>query len=123
MKELYKIYTDNELWDDTSCPFGTQVLNREAYDINMGELDIHKLERQLRDSNIDYRSTNLCNEQNNLMIDMSWTDDDDPYNSTYEVMTCIYTYDGYIYNVKVSWIDGCFGFTMTREPQFNKNYI
>ena len=50
--KIYEIYANDELWDETSCPFGTEVLNREGYDINMGEL--YGLEEELTTANIEF---------------------------------------------------------------------
>ena len=48
MKKLYEIYANDEFWDKTSCPFGTEVLNREAYQpIERSELDSFELCDQL----------------------------------------------------------------------------
>jgi|TARA_R110002020_G_scaffold295813_1_gene511419 hypothetical protein len=117
MKELYKIYTDNELWDDTSCPFGTQVLNREAYlPIERSELDPYELCDELTAANIEFTEA-----KDKLHAEMQWEDED--YLSSYEIWTVLYVYDGYIYHLKTAWIDGCNGYTMSREPQFNKTYI
>ena len=117
MKKLYKIYANKELWDDTSCPFGTQVLNRQAYAINMGELDINVVGTDLMIDKIPYNDSN-----NTLTVEMSWEDDD--WTVGYGVEGLIYVYNDYIYYVRTAYSpDGCSGFTMTREPQFNKTYI
>ena len=114
MKKMYEIYANNELWDKTSCPFGTEVLNRKAYDINMGEL--YGLDDDLAAAKIEYIET-----KNSLYTEMQWEDEDS--NQTIEIECLIYVYEGYIYNVKKAWSDGCAGYTMTREPQFNKKYL
>ena len=56
-----------------------------------------------------------------LHIDMQWEDED--YNSEHEVKCFAYAYEGYIYHIKMAWIDGCYGYTMSRAPQFNKKYL
>ena len=117
MKKLYKTYANNELWDNTSCPFGTQVLNRGAYlPLETSELDPEELCDELTAANIKFTET-----KDKLHIQMQWEDED--YLSNYEIWIVLYVYDGYIYNLKIAWIDGCYGYTMSREPQFNKKYI
>ena len=92
-------------------------MNREAYEpIEMSELDIYKLCEQLSAANIEFIDT-----ENKLYADMHWEDED--YNSEYEMWTILYAYKGHIYSIKMAWIDGCYGYTMTREPQFNKKYL
>tara|TARA_B100000900_G_scaffold407058_1_gene419110 strand:- start:3737 stop:4093 length:357 start_codon:yes stop_codon:yes gene_type:complete len=114
--KIYEIYANNELWDKTSCPFGTEVLNREAYDINMGELDSFELCDQLEAAKIEYNES-----KDALFVETQWEDDD--YKAEHEMVCIAYIYDGYVYTVKTAWIDGCGGYTMTREPQFNKKYL
>ena len=115
--KLYEIYANNELWDETSCPFGTQVLNREAYDINGAELYIDELGTDLMSNKIPYTDSN-----NTLTVSMSWEDED--YTVGYGVEGLIYVYNDYIYYVRIAYSpDGCSGFTMTREPRFNKEYV
>ena len=98
------------------CPFGTQVLNREAYDINGGELDIDVLGTDLMIDKIPYNDSN-----NKLTIEMSWEDES---TRDHESEGLIYVYNGYIYYLRTAYsADGCAGFTMTREPQFNKKYL
>ena len=117
MEKLYEIYANDKLWDETSCPFGTQTLSRKAYDINMGELDINVLGTDLWIDKIPYNDSN-----NTLTVEMSWEDDD--YTVGYGVEGLIYVYNDYIYYVRIAYSpDGCSGFTMTREPQFNKEYL
>ena len=113
--KIYEIYANDELWDETSCPFGTEVLNREAYQpLEMSELDIYKLCEQLSAANIKFTDS-----KDKLHIDMQWEDED--YNSEYEMWTILYAYKGHIYSIKMAVdLHLCYGYTMTREPQFNK---
>ena len=114
---LYEIYANDELWDKTSCPFGTEVLNREAYEpLERSELDSFELCEQLTAAKIEYIETNKS-----LLTEMQWEDAD--YNNSVEVHCFIYVYKGYIYNVRMAWSDGSTGYTMSREPQFNKKYL
>ena len=114
MKELYKIYANEKLWDDTSCPFGTQVLNREAY---KGEfMELYGLEEELTAAKIEFVQS-----EKYLYVDMSWEDENEP--SDHLIETTIYSYKGYVYHVKMCHTSGVAGYTMTREPQFNKKYI
>jgi hypothetical protein len=115
--KLYEIYANDELWDKTSCPFGTEVLNREAYmTLERSELDRFELCEQLTAAKIDYIETNDV-----LFVETQWEDED--YTAEHEMLCIAYIYDGYVYTVKTAWIDGCGGYTMTREPQFNKKYL
>ena len=117
MNTLYEIYANDEFWDKTSCPFGTEVLNREAYQpIERSELDVYELCEQLTATNIEFIET-----ENTLYVDMQWEDED--YNTENDVKCFAYAYEGYIYHIKTAWVDGCYGYTMTREPQFNKKYL
>ena len=111
--KLYEMYANDELWDKTSCPFGTQTLSRKAYDIRD---ELYGLDDDLTVAKIKYIET-----KNTLHTEMQWKDED--YNMSIEVECLIYVYEGYIYNVKMAWSDGCAGYTMTREPQFNKKYL
>ena len=112
--KIYEIYANDELWDETSCPFGTEVLNREGYDINMGEL--YGLEEELTTANIEFVQSGK-----HLHVEMSWEDEDEP--SDFLIESTIYSYNGYVYHVKMCHTSGVAGFTMTREPQFNKKYL
>ena len=115
--KLYEIYANDELWDKTSCPFGTEVLNREAYDINRGELDIDELGMDLMIDKIPYNDSN-----NTLTVEMSWEGDQGTVGHGVEGL--IYVYNNYIYYLRTAYNpDGCSGFTMTREPQFNKKHL
>jgi len=111
--ELYEIYANDKLWDETSCPFGTQVLNREAYEDDYMEL--YGLDEQLTAANIEFVQS-----EKHLYVDMSW-EDEEPFDHLIE--STIYSYNGYVYHVKMCRTDGCAGYTMTREPQFNKKYL
>ena len=112
---IYETYANNELWDETSCPFGTQVLKGEAYDINQGELDIYELCTELKVNNVTYTDS-----KREINIEMSW-EAERP--SDYGCKGLIYVYDGYVYYIKTAYSgDGYAGFAMTREPQFYKNY-
>ena len=82
----------------------------------MSELDIYKLCEQLSAANIKFTDS-----KDKLHIDMQWEDED--YLSHYEIWNVLYAYEGHIYSIKMAWIDGCYGYTMTREPQFNKKYL
>jgi hypothetical protein len=116
MEKLYEIYANDKLWDETSCPFGTQVLNREAYmPIERSELDVYELCEQLTAVNIEFVQS-----EKHLYVDMSWEDENEP--SDHLIETTIYSYKGYVYHVKMCH-SGVAGFTMTREPQFNKKYL
>ena len=112
--KLYERYANDKLWDETSCPFGTQTLSRKAYDINMGEL--YGLEEELTTAKIEFVQS-----EKHLYVDMSWEDDDEP--SDHLIESTIYSYKGYVYHVKMCHTSGVAGFTMTRESQFNKKYI
>ena len=114
MEKLYEIYANDKLWDETSCPFGTQTLSRKAYDINMGE--VYGLEEELTTAKIEFVQS-----EKYLYVDMSWEDENEP--SDHLIETTIYSYKGYVYHVKMCRTDGCSGYTMTREPQFNKKYL
>ena len=115
--KLYEIYANDEFWDKTSCPFGSEVLNREAYEpIERSELDVYELCEQLTAAKIDYIET-----KNSLHTELQWEDDD--CNQTIEVGCYIYVHEGYIYNIKMAWTDGVCGYSMTREPRFNKKYL
>tara|TARA_R110002020_G_scaffold86146_1_gene212454 strand:+ start:42 stop:488 length:447 start_codon:yes stop_codon:yes gene_type:complete len=110
-------YSDNSLWNDTSCHWGTQTLRRAVYrNVNSGELDTYDLIEQLDALNIDKMVT-----MNNLTVDMRWGDDDN--DSFIEIRTVIYSYKDYLYSVNMRWSDGCHGYNMTREPQLNKECI
>ena len=109
----YEMFANDELWDKTSCPFETQVLNQEAYDRTMNE--VYGLEEELTVANIGFVKSNKL-----LYVDMSWEDDDEPFDHLVE--SIIYAYKGYVYHVNMCYTDQVAGFTMTREPQFNKNY-
>ena len=111
--KIYEIYASDELWDETSCPFGTQTLSRKAYDINMGEL--YGLEEELTTAKIEFVQS-----EKHLYVDMSW-EDEEPFDHLIE--STIYSYKGYVYHVKMCHTSGVAGFTMTREPQFNKKYL
>ena len=108
----YEMFANDKLWNKTSCPFETEVLNQEAYDRTMNELC--GLEEELTAAKIEFVKSN-----NHLYVDMSW-EDDEPFDHLLE--SIIYAYKGYVYHVKMSYTDQVAGFTMTREPQFNKKY-
>ena len=112
--KTYETYADDTLWDETSCPFGTQVLSREGCDINMGEL--YGLEEELTTANIEFVQSG-----EHLHVEMSWEDEDEP--SDHLIESTIYSYNGYVYHVKMCHTSGVAGFTMTREPQFHKRYL
>ena len=115
--KLYEIYANDKLWDETSCPFGTQVLNREAYNINMGELSLEGFKDELVIDEIPFNESNQS-----LTVEISW--EDDQWTVGHGVRGLIYVYNDYIYYVRTTYSpDGCSGFTMTREPQFNKKYL
>jgi len=116
MNKIYEIYANNELWDETSCPFGTEVLSREALDpLPMSELDSFELCEQLTAANLDYIESN-----NDMCVEMQWEEENA---SAYYMGTVTYVYDKYIYYVRTSVADGCNGYTMSREPLFNKKYL
>ena len=119
--KLYEIYAFDELWDKTSCPWGTEVLSPKAYGGktyagDLMELNVYDLCEQLTAAKIEYIETNKS-----LLTEMQWEDAD--YNNSVEVHCFIYVYKGYIYNVRMAWSDGSTGYTMSREPQFNKKYL
>ena len=115
--KIYEIYANDELWDETSCPFGTEVLTREAVDpLPMSELDEMELCEQLTAANLDYITSS-----DDLSVDMQWEEED--YNSSFYISTLTYVYDKYIYYVKMHRADGCDGYIMSREPRFNKKYL
>lgn len=115
--KIYEIYANDELWDETSCPFGTEVLTREAVDpIPMSELDSFELCEQLTAANLDYIKS-----KDHMYVEMQWEEED--YTSTYYISTVTYVYDKYIYYVKTAIAEGCNGYTMSREPLFNKKYL
>tara|TARA_Y100000114_G_scaffold145188_1_gene154656 strand:- start:780 stop:1133 length:354 start_codon:yes stop_codon:yes gene_type:complete len=117
MKKIYEIYANNEFWDKTSCPFGTEVLNRVAYEpIERSELNRFELCDELTAAKIKYIETNDA-----LFVETQWEDED--ITAEHEMLCIAYIYDGYVYTVKTAFIDGCYGYTMTREPQFNKPYL
>ena len=115
--KIYETYANDKLWDKTSCPFGTQVLTREAYmPLERSELDIYELSDELTAAKIEFIKTD-----NTLYVETQWEDED--YTAEHEMRCFAYIYDGYVYTIKTAWLDGCGGYTMTREPQFNKKYL
>ena len=115
MKQRHEIYANDKLWDKTSCPFETEVLNQEGYNIGMGEW--YGLEDELSAAKIKFISTGT---NNDLHVTMSWKDDKGKDPDPYVIQSIIYSYKGYLYHVKMCLTHGVAGFTMTREPQFNK---
>ena len=116
-EDLVDFYSQNSLWEDTSCHWGTQTLSRGVYrNVNSGELDTYDLIDQLDALNIDKMVTS-----NNLTVDMRWRDEE--FDSFIEIRTVIYSYKDYLYSVNMRWVDGCSGYTMTREAQLYKEYI
>ena len=117
IEKIYEIYANDKLWDKTSCPFGTQVLTKEAYmPLERSELDTCELVEELTAAKIDFIET-----AKTLYVETQWVDED--YTVEHEMRCFAYIYDGYVYTVKTAWLDGCGGYTMTREPQFNKKYL
>ena len=114
MKQRHEIYANDKLWNKTSCPFETEVLNLEGYDISMGEL--WDLEDELSAAKIEFTKS-----KKGLFIDFSWDEDD--IGSEHLVKSIIYGYKGYVYHVKMCYTQGIPFFTMTREPQFNKKHL
>ena len=87
--EIYEIYANDELWDETSCPFGTEVLTREAVDpLPMSELDSFELCEQLTAANLDYIES-----KDHMYVEMQWEEED--YTSAYYMSTVTYVYDKY----------------------------
>ena len=117
MNKIYEIYANDEFWALTGCPFGTEVLNREAYKpLERSELDWFELCKQLTAAKIDYIETNDA-----LLVETQWEDED--FTNNIHMRCFAYIYDGYVYTLKTACIDGCDGYSMTREPQFNKKYL
>ena len=112
--KIYEKYANDKLWDETSCPFGTQVLNREGYVFSKAEL--YGLEEDLIAEKIKFVQS-----EKHLYVEMQWEDEDEP--SDHLIEPTVYSYKGYVYHVMMCYTNGCAGFTMTREPQFNKKYL
>tara|TARA_R100001244_G_scaffold28607_1_gene27810 strand:- start:27 stop:407 length:381 start_codon:yes stop_codon:yes gene_type:complete len=122
MKELYEIYANNEFWDKTSCPFGTEVLTAKQYKDCGGELDFNELKDQLKakkvkpnDSLDNYK---FIENSEHMLID--FTDEgfeNDPY--TVSVNSLTYVYEGYLYTVHETYVaDGFNGFNMIRRSTY-----
>ena len=111
--DLIDFYTDDNLWEKTNCPFGTQYLTKEVYDdVNLGELLTNELLDELNARNIKFL------ENKGLFVDMQWENEEDP--SEHYLGCIMYSYQGYTYLIKTMNIGSCSGYTMSREPELNK---
>jgi hypothetical protein len=120
--EIYEIYANDKLWDDTSCPFKTQVLNAKQYKECGGELDLNELIDELKAKKVK-RNDSLDNykfiKTSDYML-VDFTDEDfenDPY--TTSVTSLTYVYEGYLYTVHEMYVGGGFhGFNMIRRSTY-----